>query len=109
VLWAMQENSLDKSVIPTFLHAAVLLRRKAEDSFNFLIKTSAQVDMGDLGGLRTLLGKKKVERGSPVKIDSSVYPKTLKVASVGPKVVDLIKMDELNLGTLVDMALVTLL
>jgi hypothetical protein len=109
VVWTMQENSLDKSGIPTFLRAAVLLRREAEEPFNFLIKIRAQVDLGGLGGLRTLFGKQKVERVSPVKIDSSVDPKTLKVASVDPKVVDLTKMDELNLDTLVDVALVTLL
>ena len=109
VVWAMQENSLDKSGIPTFLRAAVLLRREAEVPFNFVIKIRAQVDMGGLDELRTLFGKKKVERVSPVKIDSSVDPKTLKVATLDPKLVDLTKMDELDLNTQADVALITLL
>lgn len=108
VVWTMQENNVDKSGIPTFLRAAVLLRREAEEPFKFSVKIRAQVDMGGLDGLRTLFGK-KVERVSPVKIDSSVDPKTLKVASIDPKVVDLTNMDELNLDTLADVTLVTLL
>jgi hypothetical protein len=109
VVWAMQENSRDKSGIPTFVRAAVLLRREADVPFNFVIKIRAQVDMGTLNDLRTLFGKQKVERVSPVRIDSSVDPKTLKVASMDPKVVDLTRMDELDLDTLADVTLVTLL
>lgn len=106
VVWAMGENTLSKGGIPTFLRTATLLRREAEVPFNFLIKIRAQVDMGGLD-LRTLFGKKKVERITPVRIDSSVDPKTLKVASVDPKVVNLTQMDKLDLSTLSDVTLIT--
>ncbi|KAI0466817.1 hypothetical protein F4859DRAFT_496023 [Xylaria cf. heliscus] len=108
VVWAMEENSQDKSGIPTFLRAAVLLRRETEEPFSFLIKIRAQVDMGGFN-LRTVFGKKKVERVSAVRIDSSIDPKTLKVPSLDAKLVDLTRMDELDLSTLADVAIATLL
>uniref|UniRef100_A0A093X7X1 Ankyrin-3 n=1 Tax=Talaromyces marneffei PM1 TaxID=1077442 RepID=A0A093X7X1_TALMA len=105
VVWAMQENSRTKSGVPTFLRTAVLLRREADVPFNVSIKVRANVDfsLADAAAdLRSLFGKKRVERVRPVQIDASVDLAQLKVSTLDPKKADFTKLDELDLEQMAD-------
>ncbi|EEA25385.1 hypothetical protein EYB25_002649 [Talaromyces marneffei] len=111
VVWAMQENSRTKSGVPTFLRTAVLLRREADVPFNVSIKVRANVDfsLADAAAdLRSLFGKKRVERVRPVQIDASVDLAQLKVSTLDPKKADFTKLDELDLEQMADVTMITM-
>ncbi|KAI1124913.1 hypothetical protein F5Y10DRAFT_284704 [Nemania abortiva] len=107
VVWVMEENSGNKSEIPTFLRGAVLLRCESEEPFSFSIKIGAQVDDDKLG-VCNIFGEKKAEWVSPVTRNLLIDPETLRVPPVDPRKVDLSRMDKLDLSDLADVILVTL-
>ncbi|RYP70536.1 hypothetical protein DL769_004929 [Monosporascus sp. CRB-8-3] len=114
MIWVMQENGAKKTGIPTFLRAAVLLRREADVPFNVTISVKAKVDFNvsqTVSDLRGLIGKPRVVRvpPRPLGIDAAVDPRLLKVATADPKVVDLTKLDELDIAQFADVMLITLL
>ncbi|KAK7709646.1 hypothetical protein SLS63_013161 [Diaporthe eres] len=105
-VWSAAENAAAKSGIPSFLRTAVLLRRAADAPFNILFEIRAKADFNIADAVsRSLLGKKKVERLVPVKID----PEQTKVPTADPRVVDLNNLGKLKLGRFADVTLITIL
>ncbi|KAJ5679026.1 hypothetical protein N7462_007270 [Penicillium macrosclerotiorum] len=111
VVWSMQENRQKKDGIPTFLRAAVLLRRPTEGAFSFLIQVRSQVDFmtGMESDLRSLFGRKKVDHVHPVHVDSAVDSRQPHVNSLDSSEMDLAHMDELDLSEYVGVTLATLI
>lgn len=112
VVWSMQEDDTPgkKEGIPTFLRAAILLRREADVPFSFLITIRSKVDFktGLESDLRSLFGNKKVKEVNPVKVDSGIDPKHLRVKSLDPDKVDFSNMDTISLIDYADVTIASL-
>lgn len=111
VIWSMDENEATKGGVPSFLRTAVLLRREADVPFSYLIKIRARADfrVADVASdLRSLLGKKKVDRVAPIKIDSDANLKLVRAATENPTDVDLTQLDGLDIGEFAQVTLITL-
>ncbi|KAI0860914.1 hypothetical protein F4860DRAFT_191502 [Xylaria cubensis] len=112
VFWYLRENSTVKSGIPTFLRAAVLLRRMGDAPFNVTIDIRAKVDFSvyqAVSDLRGFFGKQRMVSVAPrpLGIDAATDPKLLNVATADPKKVDLESLDELEIGQFADAVLIT--
>lgn len=107
VIWSMEENDERKDGIPSFLRAAVLLRRKDDVPFRFTIKVRSDVDF--VSEIKSLFGYEKPDPVDPVDINPELDPKDLRVATLDPIKVDLTNMDALNLREQADVVVTTLI
>lgn len=109
VIWKLEENEDGNNGIPTFVRAAVLLRRPYDVPFTFTVKVKADVDF--VGGVRTLFGLEKKDPIDPVEITSGEIPKAgrASIKSLDPEVHDLKGMDRLDLKDVADVMATTVL
>ncbi|OBT66708.1 hypothetical protein VE03_03983 [Pseudogymnoascus sp. 23342-1-I1] len=101
VIWSMQENGATKNGIPTFMRAAILVRRSANVPFKLTIEVKAKVDFSvsqKVADLKRLFGKPTVVRvpPRPVGINTAVDPE-----------VDLTRLDDLDIAQFADVALIS--
>jgi len=107
VIWSMEENDERKDGIPSFLRAAVLLRREDDVPFRFTIKVRTDVDF--VSEIKSLFGMEKPDPVDPVDINPDVDPKDLRVGTLDPMKVDLTNMNALNLMEQADVVVTTLI
>ncbi|RYP92639.1 hypothetical protein DL770_001281 [Monosporascus sp. CRB-9-2] len=109
VIWTLQENEDKKDGIPTFMRAAVLLRRPYDVPFTFSVKVKADVDF--IGEVKTLFGLERKDPIDPVEIDPEKFPKAGRatVKTLDPKIHDLKEMDNLDLQEVAGVTVVTVL
>jgi hypothetical protein len=109
VIWTLEEDKVKKQGIPSFLRAAVLLRRKDDVPFRFTISVDTGVDFE--GKMRRLLGLEKPDPVDPVELDGETDLEDLGISSLDPSVVDvdLTNMRDMDIGKHADVVLATLL
>ncbi|KUJ15361.1 uncharacterized protein LY89DRAFT_686119 [Mollisia scopiformis] len=109
VVWTLEENEDKADGLPTFMRAAVLLRRPYDVAFTFTVKVKADVDF--IGEVKTLFGLERKDPIDPVEIDPGKFPKAARstVRSLDPKIHNLKEMDYLDLKKVADVEVVTLL
>ncbi|KAK3320806.1 hypothetical protein B0T19DRAFT_403426 [Cercophora scortea] len=112
VIWTLEENTDKSDGIPTFLRAAVLLRRRPEAAtapFSFTVKVKTDVDF--IGTIKTLFGLERKDPIDPVEIDPARFPEAFRatIQSLDPTVHDLNKMDRLKLRKVAGVLAVTVL
>jgi hypothetical protein len=107
VVWTLEENDERKDGIPSFLRAAVLLRREDDVPFRFTIKVRTDVDF--VSEIKSLFGIEKPDPVDPVDINPDVNPKDLRVETLNPAKVDLTNMRDLNLKDQADVVVTTLM
>ncbi|PQE04948.1 ankyrin-3 protein [Rutstroemia sp. NJR-2017a BBW] len=109
VIWTLEENGDKADGLPTFMRAAVLLRRPYDVPFTFTVKVKTDVDF--VGEVKTLFGMERKDPIDPAEIDPGKFPKAARstVKSLDPKVHNLKEMDNLDLKEVADVEIVTLL
>jgi len=107
VIWNLEEDPKKKDGVPSFLRAAVLLRRKADVPFSFTIDVESGVDLG--GKFRRLLGKEKPEPVDPVQLDENTDLDELGINGLDPATTDLNNMKEMDIAKHANVVLATLL
>lgn len=109
VVWSLEEDPVKKQGIPSFLRAAVLLRRRDDVPFRFTIAVETGVDFE--GKFRRLLGLDKPDPVDPVELDQETDLEELGIASLDPKAadVDLTNMQDIDIRKKADVVLATLL
>ncbi|KAI1362880.1 hypothetical protein F5Y08DRAFT_258090 [Xylaria arbuscula] len=109
VRWNLEEDGVKSAGIPTFLRAAVLLRRRDDVPFRFTIQVETGVDFD--GRVRRMLGLEKPEAVDPVELDNGTNLDDLGIASLNPNAegVDLRNMAGMDIGRNADVMLASLL
>ncbi|KAI1825478.1 hypothetical protein F4861DRAFT_501268 [Xylaria intraflava] len=109
VIWNLEEDSFTKAGIPSFLRAAVLLRRRDDVPFRFTIQVETDVDFE--GKFRRMLGLEKPKVVDPVELDNNTDLENLGIASLDPKTagVDLENMGGMDIARNADVVLASLL
>jgi len=107
VIWNLEEDQVNKQGIPSFLRAAVLLRRRDDVPFCFTIAVETGVDFG--GQVRRLLGLEKRDPVDPVELDNETDLEELSITSLDPATVDVKNMRVMDIGKHADVVLTTLL
>jgi hypothetical protein len=109
VIWTLEENEHTSDDIPTFLRAAVLLRRPGNVPFSFMVKVRTDVDF--VGEIKTLFGLERKDPIDPVETDPGNLHKAGRatIRSLDPKVHNLEKMDRLILKKVAGVMAVTVL
>jgi len=109
VIWTLEENNDKEDGIPSFLRAAVLLRRPYDVPFTFTVKVKADVDF--IGEVKTLFGLEKKDPIDPVEIDPGKISKMgySTVKTLDPKIHDLKEMDNLILEEVAGVTVITVL
>ncbi|OAA35385.1 hypothetical protein NOR_07964 [Metarhizium rileyi] len=109
VVWELEENEDKKDGIPTFMRAAVLLRRPFDTPFTFTVKIQTDVDF--IGEMKTLFGMERKDQIDPVEIAPGVSPRArhATVATLDPKAHNLREMDNLDLKQVAGVTVVTIL
>ncbi|KAI0969671.1 hypothetical protein F4678DRAFT_149826 [Xylaria arbuscula] len=109
VIWNLEEDGVKTAGIPSFLRAAVLLRRRDDVPFRFTIQVETGVDFE--GRFRRMLGLKKPEVVDPVELDNDTDLDDLGIASLDPNAdgVDLGNMGGMDIGRNADVVLASLL
>jgi hypothetical protein len=105
VVWSLEEDHKKKQGIPSFLRAAVLLRRRDDVPFSFTIAVDSGADAG--GKFRRLLGREKPDTVDPVQLDEQTDLEDLGIATLNPDTVDLTTMKDLDLAKHADVVLAT--
>ncbi|KAF2874323.1 hypothetical protein BDV95DRAFT_616844 [Massariosphaeria phaeospora] len=93
VTWRLEENGDKKNGIPTFLRAAVLLRRIDDVPFSLTVEVRTQVDF--LTKLEMLFGKEKPDPIDPVQIGPE-----LDLEDTNPDKVDIDQASRMKMETL---------
>ncbi|KAI1775106.1 hypothetical protein F4818DRAFT_61496 [Hypoxylon cercidicola] len=108
-IWTLEENEDKSDGIPTFLRAAVLLRRRENVPFSFAVKVKTDVDF--VGKVKTLFGFERKDPIDPVEIDPANFPEAGRptIRSLDPELNNLDKMDKLNLKKVASVMVVTVL
>jgi len=109
VIWGLEEDTKKKQGIPSFLRAAVLLRRRDDVPFRFTIAVETELDFG--GRLRRLLGLEKPDPVDPVELDKGTDLEELGLASLDPNAagIDLANMRNMDIGKKADIVIATLI
>lgn len=109
VVWTLDENKHKKDGIPTFMRAAVLLKRPGNVPFTFTVEVSADVDFA--GKIKALIGLEKKDPIDPVEIDpeNSTKARHLQFNALDPDTYDLTEMDKLDLQEVAGVTVVTVL
>ncbi|GAW26178.1 putative ankyrin-3 [Rosellinia necatrix] len=109
VIWTLEENEDKSDGIPSFLRAAVLLRRQHNVPFSFTVKVKTNVDF--VGKVKTLFGLERKDPIDPVEIGPAQFPEPrhVSIRSLDPKLHNLAKMDRLDLRKVAKVMLVTVL
>ncbi|KAI0436567.1 hypothetical protein F4803DRAFT_541814 [Xylaria telfairii] len=109
VIWNLEEDGIKSAGIPSFLRAAVLLRRRDDVPFRFTIQVETSVDFE--GKLRRMLGMEKPDPIDPVELDNDTNLVDLGIASLDPNMdgVDLENMGGMDIGRNADVILASLL
>ncbi|KAI2631547.1 hypothetical protein GGS26DRAFT_591421 [Hypomontagnella submonticulosa] len=107
VIWTMEENEDKEDGIPTFMRAAILLKRPEDVPFTFTVKVETDVDF--IGAVKTFWGLEPKDPIDPVEIDIGRSPKagSAAVRPLDPTVYDLNEMGALDLLKVADVKLVT--
>lgn len=91
--WVLQENSSQRSGIPSSLTTAILVKRKPDRAFIGMIKIKANMDLGSIA--EVLFGKKpKVD---PVVFDLALAPRS---ANYDQQNLDSIALDDIGIAKL---------
>jgi len=106
-IWTIEEDSVTKCGVPSFLRAAVLLRRRADVPFEFLIDVEYDTDLK--GVFKRLMGQEKPDPVDPVQLGGDTDLDELSIATLDPGTVDLTNMKEMDIGKQADVVLATLL
>ncbi|RFU79742.1 ankyrin-3 [Trichoderma arundinaceum] len=107
VIWSLQEDHKRKQGIPSFLRAAVLLRRKNNVPFSFSISVDSGVDFSGL--VRRMMGREKIDQIDPVKLDDDTDLDDLGIESLDLTATGVDNMKELNIEKYADIMIATLL
>ncbi|KAL7796631.1 hypothetical protein V8C37DRAFT_353418 [Trichoderma ceciliae] len=109
VVWILEEDSKKKDGIPTFLRSGVLLRRRDDVPFNYIITASTEVDFG--GKILRLFGHEKPDPIDPVELDEETDLDALGISTLGPETpgLDLNNMRDMDIGKYSHVILASLL
>ncbi|KAI4858528.1 hypothetical protein F4820DRAFT_442297 [Hypoxylon rubiginosum] len=107
-IWKLGENEERADGIPTFMRAAVLLRRPEDVPFTFRVDVRTDVDF--IGEVKTLFGWEKRDPIDPVEIDPGRFPKASvpAVKAQDPKIYNLEEMGTWDVKEVADVSVVTL-
>ncbi|KAI0005737.1 hypothetical protein F4779DRAFT_34441 [Xylariaceae sp. FL0662B] len=96
-IWRFEEDNRAerKEGIPSFLRAAVMLRRSEDAPFRFTIKAQTEVDFKSR--IETFFGRKTPEPIDPVDLDNSTDIDELGIDSLDPQSANLDKMKTLDI------------
>ncbi|KAK0648273.1 hypothetical protein B0T16DRAFT_407953 [Cercophora newfieldiana] len=106
-LWTIEEDAVTKAGLPSFLRAAVLLRRRDDVPFQFTICVEYDTDLK--GVFKRLIGQEKPDPVDPVQLDSETDLDELGIATLGEGKVDRSNMKEMDIAKQADVVLATLL
>lgn len=109
VIWGLEEDPKSRQGIPSFLRAAVLLRRRDNVPFRFTNAVETEVDFG--GKFRRLFGLEKPDPVDPVELDQETDLGDLGIASLDPNAdgIDLANMQNIDIGNKAEVVIATLM
>ncbi|KAI1878941.1 hypothetical protein JX265_003118 [Neoarthrinium moseri] len=109
VIWNLEEDDVKSAGIPSFLRAAVLLRRRNDVPFRFTIQVETGVDFE--GKFRRMLGLEKPDVVDPVELDKDTDLDDLGITSLDPNAegVDLGNMAGMDIARHTHVVLASLL
>jgi hypothetical protein len=110
VKWTLEENKDKKDGIPTFMRAAVLLRRPENVPFTFTVNVKTDVDF--LGQVKTLCGLGKKDPIDPAEVDprkSTSARRQPRLESLDPQIHNLNEMSKFDLHQVADVRVATVL
>jgi hypothetical protein len=107
--WIIEEDHVARDGIPTFLRAAVLLRRRDDVPFKFTIGVEYDTDLK--GVFKRLIGQEKPDPVDPVQLGGETARELddLRIATLDPKLVDLSNMKDMDIAKQSEVVLATLL